>query len=127
MPYEVIELEVLDDFRLRVTFNDGVAGVVDVRPFLWGELFEPLLDEERFREAFLDKGMGTVAWPNSADLAPAALRDQLGVEEPTESVASGARSGRANDGGGELVTQGKDGKIRAKDTIGRPDPSSSRG
>lgn len=27
-----------------------------------------------------------------------------------------------NRGGGELITQGRDGKIRSKDTIGRTDP-----
>lgn len=28
-----------------------------------------------------------------------------------------------NDGGGERVTKGVDGRIRSKDTIGRPDPN----
>lgn len=33
-----------------------------------------------------------------------------------------ARQWLLNNGGGELVVQGEDGRIRQKDTIGRPDP-----
>lgn len=38
-----------------------------------------------------------------------------------------ARSWLLANGGGELVVLGEDGKIRQKDTIGRPDPRDSRG
>jgi hypothetical protein len=40
---------------------------------------------------------------------------------------SAARTWLNANGGGELVVLGEDGKIRQKDTIGRPDPRSSRG
>lgn len=33
-----------------------------------------------------------------------------------------AREMLKNSGGGELITHGRDGKIRSKDTIGKPDP-----
>jgi hypothetical protein len=47
---------------------------------------------------------------------------------PTQKAAQvAARQTLQNDGGGELVTHGRDGKIRAKDTIGRPDPFPPRG
>lgn len=47
---------------------------------------------------------------------------------PTQKAAQdAARQTLLNDGGGELVTQGMDGKIRAKDTIGRTDPFPPRG
>lgn len=38
-----------------------------------------------------------------------------------------ARSWLLNNGGGELVVLGEDGRIRQKDTIGRPDPRTSLG
>jgi hypothetical protein len=88
---EVTSVEALDNFCLRLAFNDGAAGVVDVKPFLWGEQFEPLLDPARFKEVFLDEGMGTIAWPNHADLAPEALHERL-ESETTPVVA--ARSAR---------------------------------
>ncbi|PCE15902.1 hypothetical protein AUC47_10270 [Microbacterium sp. SZ1] len=38
-----------------------------------------------------------------------------------------ARDWLLSNGGGELVVLGEDGRIRQKDTIGRPDPRDSRG
>lgn len=73
MPLEVTSVEPLAAFHLRVSFNDQTTGTVDVRPLLWGEMFEPLLDPDVFSRVFLDEGMGTVAWPNGADLSPDAL------------------------------------------------------
>jgi hypothetical protein len=83
MVLEVTYVEPLEGYRLRLAFNDGSAGVVDVEPFLWGEQFEELREPARFNEVFLDKGMGTVAWPNEADLAPVTLRERLEVEQDT--------------------------------------------
>lgn len=77
MVLEVTEVQPLAGFRLRLAFNDGARGVVDAKPLLWGEAFKGLDNEERFAEVFLDAGMGTVAWPNEADLAPVALRERL--------------------------------------------------
>lgn len=90
----VTEVEPLDGFRLRVAFNDGTRGVSDVSELLWGEMFEPLCDAARFREVFLDTGMGTVAWPNDADVAPRALYERL-IDEtrrPCTATASPPRS-----------------------------------
>jgi hypothetical protein len=39
-------------------------------PELWGEVFEPLKDPEYFAKAFVDEELGTVCWPNGADLSP---------------------------------------------------------
>jgi Protein of unknown function (DUF2442) len=74
MLVRVTGVEVLDRFRLRLTFNDGVAGIVDLAEELWGEMFEPLRDETLFCQARLDQELGTVVWPNGADLDPESLR-----------------------------------------------------
>ena len=71
------EVESVGDFRLSVRFKDGFATIVDVRPYLRGPVFEPLHDPEYFDRAFLDPDLGTVAWPNGADLAPEALRGDM--------------------------------------------------
>lgn len=43
---------------------------------------------------------------------------------PTQRAAiDSARGHLLNSGGGELKTKGLDGKIRSKDTIGKPDPN----
>ncbi len=61
------------EFRIRLTFNDGIEASVDFRPWLSGPVFEPLKQLAYFRKFFVDGG--TVAWPNGADIAPETLYD----------------------------------------------------
>lgn len=67
---DVVDAQYLDGYRVRVTFADGLTGVVDLSAELWGEVFEPLLDLELFKSLRVDAELGTVVWPNGADLAP---------------------------------------------------------
>ena len=67
----VIRAEYIDDYRIRVTFNDGTSGPVDFSQWLKGPVFQPLRDVDYFRRFFLDGG--TVSWPNGADIAPETL------------------------------------------------------
>ena len=66
----------LDDFRLRIEFDDGTAGEVCLADRLFGPVFEPLRDPKLFAQVFVDE-FGVVAWPNGADLAPDALYAKL--------------------------------------------------
>lgn len=57
-------------------------------------------------------------WANTkagADRATSIHRTQREAE-------NAARENLRNQGGGELITHGRDGRIRSKDTISRPDP-----
>jgi len=71
---------------LRLTFSDGTRKAVDVRPLLYGPMFEPLLDVEFFSKVALDPCCGTVVWPNGADFAPEALYalPAIGSPEPAK-------------------------------------------
>ena len=64
----VTDAEYLNGYRLQLRFNNGVEGIVDLQPELYGEVFEPLLDKQLFRQVFLTSR--TVEWPNGADFAP---------------------------------------------------------
>lgn len=66
----ITEVTHLDDYRIKLVFNDGLTGVTDLRNALWGEMFEPLVDRNNFSQVRLDPELGTVSWPNGADLAP---------------------------------------------------------
>ena len=44
------------------------------------------------------------------------------VHDTQREAEDAAREMLRNSGGGELITHGRDGKIRSKDTIGKPDP-----
>ena len=43
---------------------------MDIEPLLWDEVFQPLRDPAFFAQVVVDPEMGTIAWPNGADLAP---------------------------------------------------------
>jgi hypothetical protein len=66
-------VETVGDYRLRLTFDDGIQGVVDVEPHLWGPMFESLRDPDVFARVRVDPEAGTIVWPNGADLAPEML------------------------------------------------------
>ena len=71
---DVVEVRLLDGYRVFLRFEDGIQGELDLEPLLapFDGVFEPLRDHARFREIFVDSG-GTIAWPNGADIAPETL------------------------------------------------------
>ena len=73
MILRVLPAEVIGPHHLRLAFNDGTQGIVDVISLLSGPIFEPLRDPTYFAKAWLDPICGTVSWPNGADFAPEAL------------------------------------------------------
>lgn len=76
---QVVKAEYRGGHRIHLAFSDGSEKTVDFRPWLTGPVFEPLKDEEYFRQFFVEAG--TVGWPNGADIAPETLYSARGVEE----------------------------------------------
>jgi hypothetical protein len=72
----MVKVKALPGYRLEVEFQDGVRGIVDCSGTLWGPVFEPLRDPEKFAEVFVDEH-GAPCWPNGADLAPDAIYEDL--------------------------------------------------
>jgi len=64
----VTAVEYLTDYKLRLKFNNGSEGIVNLEKELSGEIFEPLRDKNLFKQVFLTGR--TVEWPNGADFAP---------------------------------------------------------
>ncbi|NJL26989.1 MAG: DUF2442 domain-containing protein [Thermoanaerobaculia bacterium] len=61
-------------FRVHLGFTDGSERTVDLAPFLDGPVFEPLkADPDLFRAVDVDRELGTIVWPNGADLCPDVL------------------------------------------------------
>ena len=77
-PWRVAHLEVFSGYRLRVRFNDGTEGMVDLADFLRSEsagVFAPLRNEHVFRQARVI--LGAVTWPDDLDLAPDAMHREI--------------------------------------------------
>lgn len=67
----VTGVRVLARYVLELTFDTGEVKILDMEPFLWGPMFEPLTaDYGVFRQVVVDRDAGTIVWPNGADWAP---------------------------------------------------------
>ena len=86
MILHVTEAHYEHDYVLRLKFNDGAEGLVDLADKLYGEVFAPLKDPAKFRAFAVDPELNTVVWENGADLAPEFLHDRLLV--PAEAADS---------------------------------------
>lgn len=73
---DVIEATWVRDHVVRLRFEDGVAGEVDLGGYpTRGPIFRLLADIEYFKQ-FMLLG-GTLAWPNGADIAPERLHELI--------------------------------------------------
>jgi len=87
MILHVTEAKYERDYVIHLKFNDGAEGFVDLADELYGEMFAPLKDMERFKALKVDPELKTVVWENGADLAPEFLhRRLLVVAEPTDQL-----------------------------------------
>jgi Protein of unknown function (DUF2442) len=73
----VTRVEVVGDYRLRLGFEDGSEGEVDFSALGWRGVFAPLRDPSYFKRVELDQELGTIVWPNGADIAPETLHDRV--------------------------------------------------
>ena len=51
----------------------GASGEIDASSWTWRGVFEPLRDPAFFAQVTLDEELGTIGWPNGADVAPETL------------------------------------------------------
>ncbi len=75
----VIKAEHIEDYKLKVYFNDGAVKVVNLENELYGEVFLPLKNIEVFKNFFISHN--TIEWANGADFDPEYLYE-IGVSTP---------------------------------------------
>ena len=63
----------IDDYVLRLTFDDGTQQTIDFKPILLGPLFGALSDLSLFKRVCVNPDTGTIEWLNGADLNPSLL------------------------------------------------------
>jgi hypothetical protein len=70
----VTSVQAIGSSKVRVTFKDGIEGDVDLSDIIdTGPVFEPLRDPAYFQTVRLSRTLGTIVWPNGADVAPETL------------------------------------------------------
>ncbi|MBW1650548.1 MAG: DUF2442 domain-containing protein [Deltaproteobacteria bacterium] len=82
MILHVTKAKYLKGYQVKISFNDGRTGTVDLSQSLTGSLFKPLKDIKIFSQLKVDKELDTVVWPNGADLASEYLYFQAFKKEP---------------------------------------------
>lgn len=73
---DLVQATWLGGHRIRLEFEDGCAGILDMGDRRWRGVFEPLQDVALFRQFRLEPEWNTIVWPTGADLAPEYLYEQ---------------------------------------------------
>ena len=90
MMVDVVEVRPLGGYRLFLRFEDGAEGEVDVSGLIsFDGVFASLRDPARFAEVCLLRDLGTVGWPNGADLDPDVLYAKVTRLPPRGSASPG--------------------------------------
>ena len=78
MLYDIDKVRFINDHLLYLHFEDGTEGRLDIAKLIpFKGVFAPLKNEKYFSQVKLDKTLGTICWPNGADIAPEFLYDHL--------------------------------------------------
>lgn len=72
----VVGVAVIGAYRLRLLFDGGTAGDVDLSSMEWKGVFEPLRDPAYFAKVKVDAEAASVVWPNGTDPAPETLYEE---------------------------------------------------
>ncbi|MBE2216933.1 MAG: DUF2442 domain-containing protein [Ignavibacteria bacterium] len=67
-----MKVEPIEDYSIRIQFDDGVVKTIDIKPFIDGGISTELRDINFFNRVYLDNG--SVTWPNGYDFCPVFLR-----------------------------------------------------
>ena len=71
---DIVEVQPLDGYHLKLRFEDGVEGVVDVAQLVpLKGMFAALRDRKEFVAVQVSPELGTIGWPCGADLDPDVL------------------------------------------------------
>lgn len=58
------------DYKIILTFDNKTDKIVDLFPYLYGEIFEPLKDISCFKKFKVNEDTDTIEWENGADMSP---------------------------------------------------------
>ncbi len=66
----VKDVSYLTDYKLKLTFEDNIVKIADLKPHIDGEIFEPLKNIDYFKNVRINSDIDTIVWPNEADFSP---------------------------------------------------------
>lgn len=76
--FDVTRVQALPNRNLDLTFENGFHGIVEMDRVVknYTGVFAPLLQDDYFKQVSVNTELGTIVWPNGADLCPDVLYSQ---------------------------------------------------
>jgi hypothetical protein len=87
--HDVVAVEAIGEFRLRLSFDDDTVGEVDFMDRAWNGVLERLGDPTYFARVPVDPEAGTIAWPSGVDLAPEPLHEEASLNPAQPASSTG--------------------------------------
>ena len=81
--HRIARVEVLEDYRVDLSFADGARGVVDLSDLVGRGVFAVWKDYAEFRKVWIGD-TGELIWPGEIDLCPDALYLKATGQKPEE-------------------------------------------
>jgi hypothetical protein len=66
----VKDVDYIEEYKLRIKFENNKSKIVDLKNHLNGTVFKPLKNLAYFKKVKLNKDIDTIVWPNNADFSP---------------------------------------------------------
>lgn len=90
---DVTEVQPLEEYRLRLRFEDDFTGIVDLSEHVeFTGIFRPLRERDYFVKVRVNADIGTICWPNGADVDPDVLYSIVTGEPIPEFREAASRS-----------------------------------
>ena len=79
---DVVEVRPLGGYRVHLRFEDGVEGDLDLGDMIeFKGIFAAIRDVQEFSNVRVHPELGTIVWPNGADLDPDVLYARIAGKE----------------------------------------------
>ena len=78
---DIVDVQVMGGYQLHLCFEDGLEGIINVGSLVdFTGVFAPLRADDYFRKVRVNSELGSICWPNGADLVPDVLYSLISRE-----------------------------------------------
>ena len=81
--HRIVSLDVQEGYKIQISFDDGVSGVVDLSGLVGKGVFSAWSDYARFEKVAVGEA-GELIWPDEVDLCPDSLYLQITGKKPDD-------------------------------------------
>jgi hypothetical protein len=75
--YRITNCKALNDYKVEITFADGVSGIADLKHLSGKGVFKIWDDYGEFKKVFIHPFTKTLCWADELDLDPINLKNHL--------------------------------------------------